>query len=52
VACGDGYSGAEAARASLSHAVFKDVGPALLEYGCQARTGSRDDDGCWPNWGL
>ncbi|MCX7318817.1 MAG: hypothetical protein NT113_04730 [Hyphomicrobiales bacterium] len=27
----------------------KDVGRKLLEQGCQSRTGSRDDDGCWPD---
>jgi hypothetical protein len=43
---------ADAVRLYGSHAVLKDVGLALLEYGCQARTGSRDGDGCWPNWGA
>lgn len=27
----------------------RDVGRKLLEQGCQSRTGSRDDDGCWPD---
>jgi hypothetical protein len=41
---------ADAVRLYGPHAVFKDVGQTLLEYGCEVRTGSRDDDGCWPNW--
>ena len=41
---------ADAVRLDGPHAVFKDVGQTLLEYGCEVRTGSRDDDGCWPNW--
>lgn len=32
------------------HAIWKDVGNALLEANCRHRTGSRDDDGCWPNF--
>jgi hypothetical protein len=40
----------DAVRLYGPHAVLKDVGLALLEDGCQARTGSRDDDGCWPSW--
>jgi N-acyl-D-aspartate/D-glutamate deacylase len=39
----------DAVRLYGPHAVLKDVGLALLEYACQARTGSRDSDGCWPN---
>ncbi|WP_398482508.1 hypothetical protein [Tardiphaga sp.] len=27
----------------------RDVGRKLLEQGCMSRTGSRDDDGCWPD---
>jgi hypothetical protein len=27
----------------------RDVGRKLLEQGCQSRTGSRDQDGCWPD---
>jgi hypothetical protein len=23
----------------------------LLDNGCQQRTGSHEEDGCWPNWG-
>jgi hypothetical protein len=40
---------ADAVRLYGPHAVLKDVGLALLDYGYQARTGSRDGDGCWPN---
>jgi len=40
----------DAVRLYGRHAVLKDVGLALLGYGCRARKGSRDDDGCWPNW--
>jgi hypothetical protein len=33
------------------HAVWKDVGQALLDDGCQQRTGRRlEEDGCWPGW--
>jgi hypothetical protein len=31
-------------------ATWKEVGLALLKTGCRSRTGSRDDDGCWPNF--
>ena len=31
-----------------NHAIWKDVGYKLLDSTCQTRTGSRDDDGCWP----
>jgi hypothetical protein len=27
-----------------------EVGTHLLESGCQHRTGSRDQDGCWPRF--
>jgi hypothetical protein len=33
------------------HAVWRDVGQILLDNGCKARTGSREDDGCWPDFG-
>ena len=39
---------ADAVRLYGQHAVWKDVGMRLLDNGCQQRTGSRDDDGCWP----
>jgi hypothetical protein len=31
-------------------ATWKEVGMALLEGGCRARTGNRDSDGCWPDY--
>ncbi|MDB6165999.1 MAG: hypothetical protein JWQ83_1139 [Lacunisphaera sp.] len=40
----------DAQRLYGQHAVWKDVGSTLLEANCTARTGSRDDDGCWPNF--
>jgi hypothetical protein len=41
---------ADAIRLAGPHAVWKDVGMRLLGDGCPQRTGSRDDDGCWPNF--
>lgn len=41
----------DAVRLYGPHAIWKDVGQKLLDDGCQHRTGSRDDDGCWPDWG-
>jgi hypothetical protein len=32
------------------YAVYQDVGQALLDGGCEHRTGSHEEDGCWPNW--
>jgi hypothetical protein len=32
------------------HAFWKDVAQALLDDGCQHRTGRHEEDGCWPNW--
>ena len=40
----------DALRLYGRHAIWKDVGMALLEANCRHRTGSRDDDGCWPNF--
>lgn len=34
------------------HAIWKDVGRKLLDNGCQQRTGSHEDDGCWPAYGT
>jgi hypothetical protein len=39
---------ADAMRLYGQHAIWKDVGPKLLDDGCRTRTGNRDDDGCWP----
>jgi hypothetical protein len=40
---------ADAVRLYGPHAVLKDVETALLEQGCQARSGGHED-GCWPDW--
>lgn len=40
---------ADAIKLYGGQAPTKDVGRKLLEQGCQSRTGSRDDDGCWPD---
>jgi hypothetical protein len=42
---------ADAVRLYGPHAIWKDVGQRLLDDGCQHRTGSREGDGCWPDWG-
>lgn len=31
-------------------AVWREVGQHLLDGGCQHRTGSHEDDGCWPDF--
>jgi hypothetical protein len=41
---------ADAIRLYGQHAIWKDVGCKLLDVGCQQRTGSREDDGCWPSF--
>ncbi|MDO9439682.1 MAG: hypothetical protein Q7T73_02210 [Beijerinckiaceae bacterium] len=41
---------ADAVRLYGEHAVWKDVGQRLLDNGCQQRTGSHEDDGCWPDY--
>ena len=38
----------DAIRLYGPHAVWKDAAMSLLADGCKARTGNRDDDGCWP----
>jgi len=38
----------DAQRLYGKHAVWKDVGQRLLHDSCQQRTGSHEDDGCWP----
>ncbi|MEY9403641.1 hypothetical protein ABIF79_010016 [Bradyrhizobium japonicum] len=30
--------------------VWKDVGQRILDATCQQRTGSHEDDGCWPSF--
>ena len=39
---------ADAVRLYGPHAVWKDVGRGLLDDGSRMRTGSHEDDGCWP----
>jgi hypothetical protein len=41
---------ADAVRLYGEHAIWKDVGQRLLDNGCQQRTGSHEDDGCWPSY--
>ena len=41
---------ADAIRLYGGAATWKYVGMALLEGGCQSRTGNRDSDGCWPDY--
>jgi hypothetical protein len=41
---------ADAVRLFSAQAVWKDAGRRLLDKGCQNRTGSHEDDGCWPNF--
>lgn len=33
------------------HAIWKDVGIHMLKANCTSRNGSRDDDGCWQDFG-
>lgn len=39
---------ADAVRLYGTKAIWKDVGQRLLDNTCQHRTGSHEDDGCWP----
>ncbi len=39
---------ADAVRLYGKYAVWKEVGVRLLDNTCRERTGSREDDGCWP----
>jgi hypothetical protein len=41
---------ADAVKLHGAYAIWKDVGQRLLEGGCQHRTGSREEDGCWPDF--
>ncbi|MFK4489573.1 hypothetical protein ABIA45_004651 [Bradyrhizobium sp. USDA 336] len=41
---------AEAIRFFGADAIWKKVGQRLLDQTCTNRTGSHEDDGCWPNW--
>ena len=41
---------ADAVRLYGQTAVWKDVGQRLLDDTCRQRTGSHEDDGCWPSF--
>jgi hypothetical protein len=41
---------ADAVRLYGAQTIWKDAGRRLLDNGCQNRTGSHEDDGCWPNF--
>ncbi|CAN0451290.1 unnamed protein product [Phaeothamnion confervicola] len=38
----------DAVRLYGGNAIWKDVGQRLLDDTCRQRTGSHEDDGCWP----
>jgi hypothetical protein len=40
----------DAIRLYGAKATWKQVGQRLLDDTCQNRTGSHEDDGCWPNF--
>ena len=40
----------DAVRLYGEHAIWKDVGQRLLDNTCRERTGSHEDDGCWPSF--
>jgi hypothetical protein len=40
----------DAIRLFGPNAVWKQVGQRLLDDTCQQRTGSHEDDGCWPTF--
>jgi hypothetical protein len=40
----------DAIRLYGAQAIWKQVGQRLLDDTCQNRTGSHEDDGCWPNF--
>lgn len=42
----------DAVRLYGRHTTWKEAGTRLLNDGCRQRTGSRDDDGCWPNFEI
>lgn len=41
---------ADAVRLYGPEAVWRDVGQRLLDNTCTNRTGSHEDDGCWPSF--
>jgi hypothetical protein len=40
----------DAVRLYGGKAIWKEVGQRLLDDTCQQRTGSHEDDGCWPSF--
>jgi hypothetical protein len=40
----------DAVRLYGAQTIWKDAGRRLLDHGCQKRTGSYEDDGCWPSY--
>lgn len=40
----------DAVRYFGADAIWKDVGQRMLDQTCPNRTGSHEDDGCWPSW--
>lgn len=43
---------ADAVRLYGRNAIWKDVAQRLLDDTCQQRTGSYEDDGCWPGYEM
>ena len=43
---------ADAVRLYGRNAIWKDVGQQLLDDTCRQRTGSHEDDGCWPGFDM
>ncbi len=40
----------DAIRLYGAHTTWKEAGRRLLDNSCQNRTGSHEDDGCWPSF--
>jgi hypothetical protein len=40
----------DAIRLHGAHSTWREVAQRLLDDGCQHRTGSHEDDGCWPDF--
>jgi hypothetical protein len=40
----------DAVRYFGADALWKNVGQRMLDQTCTNRTGSHEDDGCWPDW--
>jgi hypothetical protein len=43
---------ADAKRLYAEKVTWKDAGRRLLDDSCQQRTGSHEDDGCWPDYSM